>query len=458
MGLIQVILLGGVAAAKLGLQNSIIRLWPVYDQDDAGRGAFSSTYFYTGLGARPRVRAPVRGPRHRAAGAPPAAARLAAHHRRAPHPGARPLQLRAELPARPRALARLRPRLRRQQRPRPALRRGAGGLAHARRLAPVGLLPGAARRRGAGGGARAARLVRRHAAPAAAPSTGSSSRRGSGSAPRSSSSSSPRSSSAWGTASSSRSSGASGSSASTPPPSASRGRSRQVYAQPFEMAVVPAYTNLYEKEGAAPARDFLAKVTRLYYLGALPLIAGLWAVREDIIVVFASHKYREAQAVLPILIAGLPRLRRALVRGRRALPRQAVAPVGAHRRRRRAPQHRAQPRPRAALRHRGLGGRHRHRHVPRGGGHGGLRLPGLRRSTCRSRASCSTRPASAGDGVPGDAGEDRRAAGRQLPPAPRPARRAHRRRRGGLRRVRARGRARRARGRSARCCGRLRGR
>jgi len=77
-----------------------------------------------------------------------------------------------------------------------------------------------------------------------------------------------------------------------------------VYAQPFEMAVVPAYTNLYEKEGPNPTREFLARVTRLYYLGALPLIAGLFAVREDIIVVFASQKYRAAQTVLPLLIAG----------------------------------------------------------------------------------------------------------------------------------------------------------
>ena len=77
-----------------------------------------------------------------------------------------------------------------------------------------------------------------------------------------------------------------------------------VYTFPVDMAVVPMYTNLYEREGPDAAREFLVRGTRLYYLLALPVIAGLWAVREDIIVVFASAKYSEAQSVLPVLIAG----------------------------------------------------------------------------------------------------------------------------------------------------------
>jgi O-antigen/teichoic acid export membrane protein len=303
MGLIQVILLGGIAVAKLGLQNSIIRLWPAYDRDDERRGAFAATYFYTGLtlGLLAAI----------------VCAGVA-------------LALRSHLPARlvwPLTIAALliptralfsfaQNFLRARERSRPYALVSVGnsvlGLIFAATLV-VWVMPGAWRLSGfylglLGAEALVVVLALRASFRGMALSPGgfdlklvreglwfgaplilfefSSILLGMGDrviieifwSERQLGFYTAAFSLAW--------------------------QISTVYAQPFEMAVVPAYTNLFEKEGAASTRDFLAKVTRLYYLGALPIIAGLWAVREDIIVVFASQKYREAQAVLPILIAG----------------------------------------------------------------------------------------------------------------------------------------------------------
>jgi O-antigen/teichoic acid export membrane protein len=303
MGLIQVILLGGVAAAKLGLQNSIIRLWPVYDRDDAGRGAFSATYFYTGLGLGLIFALLCGG----------VAVGLRAH---LPQRLVWPLTIAALLiPARALfsfAQNFLRARERSRAYALVSIGNSVLGLLFAAALV-VWIMPGAWRLSGFYLGLLAAEVLvvvfALRASFAGMPLSASAFDRklvkeglwfgaplilfefssillGMGDRfiieifwnERALGFYTAAFSLAWQIA--------------------------QVYSQPFEMAVVPAYTNLYEKEGAASARDFLAKVTRLYYLGALPLIAGLWAVREDIIVVFASHKYREAQAVLPILIAG----------------------------------------------------------------------------------------------------------------------------------------------------------
>jgi O-antigen/teichoic acid export membrane protein len=303
MGLIQVLLLGGVAAAKLGMQNSIIRLWPVYDKDEASRGAFASTYLYTGLGlglAFALVCAGVAGGLH--AHLPP---RIVW-----------PLAIAALLIPTRALFSFAQNFLRARERSRAFALVSAGGSVFGLILTAsfvVFIMPGPWRLSGFYLGALVAEgLV---VALALRASFGGMPLKAAAfdwklvkeglwfGAPlilfefssillamgdrviieiywseRQLGFYTAAFSLAW--------------------------QISTVYSQPFEMAVVPQYTNLFEKEGAAAARDFLAKATRVYYLGALPIIAGLWAVREDIIVVFASHKYRDAQAVLPILIAG----------------------------------------------------------------------------------------------------------------------------------------------------------
>jgi O-antigen/teichoic acid export membrane protein len=303
MGLIQVLLLGGVALSKLGLQNSIVRLWPAYDKDDASRGAFASTYLYTGLVLGLGFAVMCAG----ATGA-----------------------LRSHLPARivwPLTIAVLliptralfsfaQNFLRARERSRAFATVSVGGSVLGLLLTAtlvVFVMPAGWRLSGFYLGALVAEALIVGFALRA--SFGGMSLKASGfdwklvkeglwfGAPlilfefstiilamgdriiieiywseRQLGFYTAAFSLAW--------------------------QISTVYAQPFEMAVVPAYSNLFEKDGAAATRDFLAKATRIYYLGAAPIIAGLWAVREDILVVFASHKYRDAQAVLPVLIAG----------------------------------------------------------------------------------------------------------------------------------------------------------
>jgi O-antigen/teichoic acid export membrane protein len=303
MGLIQVILLGGVAAAKLGLQNSIIRLWPVYEREDAARGRFSATYFFTGLGLGTVATLLC-------------VAVVTALHRSMPARLVWPLAVAAFLiPARALfsfAQNFLRARERSRSYALVSVGNAVLGLAFAALFVLV-VMPLALRLTGFYLGLLAAEVV--VAAVALRVAFGglplrprdfdwalvregvwfgaplilfefSSILLGMGDRfiieafrdERQLGFYTAAFSLAWQIAS--------------------------LYTFPVDLAVVPMYTNLYEREGRDAARGFLEKSTRLYYLLALPVIAGLWAVREDIIVVFASAKYREAQAVLPVLIAG----------------------------------------------------------------------------------------------------------------------------------------------------------
>ncbi|HEY3352838.1 MAG TPA: oligosaccharide flippase family protein [Polyangia bacterium] len=302
MGLIQVILLAGVAAAKLGLQNSIIRLWPVYDRDDAQRDRFSATYFFTALGLGTAATVLCVG----------VAVGLRQH---LPPRLVWPLGVAAFLiPTRALfsfAQNFLRARERSTTYALVSIGNAVLGLALAALLV-LAVMPLALRLSGFYLGLLVAELLV-VAVALRASFAGMSLRTrdfdwslvregvwfgaplilfefsaillGMGDrfiieifwSERQLGFYTAAYSLAWQIAS--------------------------LYTFPVDMAVVPMYTNLYERDGREAARAFLARGTRLYYLLALPVIAGLWAVREDIIVVFASAKYREAQSVLPVLIA-----------------------------------------------------------------------------------------------------------------------------------------------------------
>lgn len=303
MGLIQVLLLGGVAAAKLGLQNSIVRLWPVYDRDETGRGAFAATYLYTGLVLGLGI-------------AVLCAGLTGALHAHLPSRIVWPLVI-ASLLIPARALFSFAQNfLRARERSSAFAAVSIGGSVFGLVLTAtfvVFVMPGPWRLSGFYLGALIAEglvvVLALRASFGGMPLHArafdwklvkeglwfgaplilfefSSILLGMGDriiieiywSERQLGFYTAAFSLAW--------------------------QISTVYSQPFEMAVVPAYSNLFEKDGAAAARDFLAKATRVYYLGAAPIIAGLWAVREDILVVFASHKYRDAKQVLPILIAG----------------------------------------------------------------------------------------------------------------------------------------------------------
>ncbi len=73
---------------------------------------------------------------------------------------------------------------------------------------------------------------------------------------------------------------------------------------PIELAALPMVSRLYDKEGRQAAEEFLAKAIRFFWMIAAPVVAGMWAVRKDLVVLLASDRYVEAATVAPVLLAG----------------------------------------------------------------------------------------------------------------------------------------------------------
>jgi len=70
-------------------------------------------------------------------------------------------------------------------------------------------------------------------------------------------------------------------------------------------AVVPIYTELYQKEGKEKTEEFLSRVLNYYLMAVIPLCVGYYAVAHDLLVTLASNKYIEAAAFSPIIFIGL---------------------------------------------------------------------------------------------------------------------------------------------------------
>jgi O-antigen/teichoic acid export membrane protein len=76
-----------------------------------------------------------------------------------------------------------------------------------------------------------------------------------------------------------------------------------LFSIPLDMAAVPMYTHIYEKEGAAATSDFLRKTARFVFLFALPVLAGMVVIREDIVALLASKRFLPGADLLHILLA-----------------------------------------------------------------------------------------------------------------------------------------------------------
>ena len=74
--------------------------------------------------------------------------------------------------------------------------------------------------------------------------------------------------------------------------------------QPISMAVGPMYTRIYAQEGEGQAADFLAELGRLVALIGLPIFFGCVAIRTDLITFLASAKYLSAAPVIPWVLGG----------------------------------------------------------------------------------------------------------------------------------------------------------
>lgn len=78
-----------------------------------------------------------------------------------------------------------------------------------------------------------------------------------------------------------------------------------LFAMPVMMTVTPAATSLYEKEGPAAASEFLGRAFRWFFLFAGVAVAGMTAIRHDLIDLLASEKFMPGADMVPILLAGL---------------------------------------------------------------------------------------------------------------------------------------------------------
>lgn len=70
-------------------------------------------------------------------------------------------------------------------------------------------------------------------------------------------------------------------------------------------AIVPIYTDLFTTRGEEQTKAFLASALKYYVIGVVPLCAGYAATAHDAIVFLASAKYASAATFSPIVLAGL---------------------------------------------------------------------------------------------------------------------------------------------------------
>ncbi len=77
-----------------------------------------------------------------------------------------------------------------------------------------------------------------------------------------------------------------------------------LFTMPMDMAAIPMYSGVYEREGAQAASEFLRKATRFFFLFALPAIAGVTVIREDIVLLLASKQFLPGASLVNILLAG----------------------------------------------------------------------------------------------------------------------------------------------------------
>lgn len=69
--------------------------------------------------------------------------------------------------------------------------------------------------------------------------------------------------------------------------------------------VMPVYLRLFEQEGQAATRVFLAQVLHFYLLVAVPVVIALVVVGEPLVALVASAKYAPGAAVIPWVIGGM---------------------------------------------------------------------------------------------------------------------------------------------------------
>ncbi len=78
-----------------------------------------------------------------------------------------------------------------------------------------------------------------------------------------------------------------------------------LFGYPVMMAVTPAVTSLYEKEGPEAASVFLRTAARWFFLFSMAAVAGMAMIRGELLELLASKKFLAGADMIPILLAGL---------------------------------------------------------------------------------------------------------------------------------------------------------
>lgn len=73
----------------------------------------------------------------------------------------------------------------------------------------------------------------------------------------------------------------------------------------FSAAAMPMYLRLWEEEGRDQVMAFVRRFLHVFFLVALPVVAGLAAVGAELITFLASEKYRAGAVIIPWVMAGM---------------------------------------------------------------------------------------------------------------------------------------------------------
>jgi O-antigen/teichoic acid export membrane protein len=79
----------------------------------------------------------------------------------------------------------------------------------------------------------------------------------------------------------------------------------EVLIVPLNLALVPLYMRLWKNEGSAKTREFLNSALDIFSMVAIGVFAAACALSRDGILLLASSKYRGAEALMPMVVAGL---------------------------------------------------------------------------------------------------------------------------------------------------------
>ena len=74
---------------------------------------------------------------------------------------------------------------------------------------------------------------------------------------------------------------------------------------PLGQAVFPVYTRLYEEQGKDATRELLSRLFKYYVMLAVIILAISFFIGEELLVLLASNKYREAGMIFPWIVLGV---------------------------------------------------------------------------------------------------------------------------------------------------------